>query len=43
MNRLVRRTNIHSKTDGMLTMSLALVWLKIGLDLANLHVLGTLL
>ena len=30
LNRLVRRTKGYSKTDGMLTMSLALAWLKLG-------------
>ena len=30
LNRLVRRAKGYSKTDGMLTLSLALVWLKLG-------------
>ena len=30
LNRLVRRTKGCSKTDGMLTLSLALAWLKLG-------------
>ena len=30
LNRLMRRTKGCSKTDGMLTMSLAMVWLKLG-------------
>ena len=30
LNRLVRRTKGYTKTDGMLTMSLALAWLTLG-------------
>ena len=30
LNRLVRRAKGYSKADGMLTMSLALAWLKLG-------------
>ena len=29
-NRLVRRTKGYSDTDGMLTLSIALAWLKVG-------------
>ena len=38
LNRLVRCTKGCSKTCGMLILSLALMWLKLGWDLANLHV-----
>ena len=30
LNKFVRRTKGYSKTDGMLTMPLALAWLKLG-------------
>ena len=30
LNRLARRTKGYSKTDGMLTLSIALAWLKLG-------------
>ena len=30
LNRLAPRTKGYSKTDGMLTLSIALVWLKLG-------------
>ena len=39
LNRLVRRTKGYSKTDGMLTLSIALGMVEIGLDSIHLHVL----